>query len=199
MPLASGTSVPAICEFDCSQELLSLPGMFVSTFDSCQYGEDYRYRQMLITSQPWLSYLSRGCPGNHEHATISGSGIPTYKVAAFDYGLVSRWAELFARFVKAPRDLICAHCADDSGRIQQERVATAVDRVAHLLFHREVEFQVNDCWDCAEQCADGDAVFSHGVSLKAAWGGEWRGPPPVTFFAFSHSPGPRRGVFAGNC
>ena len=100
-----------------------LPGAFVLTFDSCQYGMPYRHRQLIVTNQPWMAFLSKDCPGNHEHIHVGSAEFPTHKVAAFATALVKHWATLFATFVKAPDRDRCVHCAHTAGKPQVDLVA----------------------------------------------------------------------------
>ena len=87
-------------EFAETKALLALPGIFLITFDNCQYGEQYRHRQCIITNAPWLAWLSRDCPGRvpgvHEHAVLSGDGMNTQLVSPFAQELVKRWAQLYS-------------------------------------------------------------------------------------------------------
>ena len=107
-------------EFEETKALLDLPGVFMLTWDNCQYKEDYRHRQCLITNAPWLAWISRDCGGQilgvHEHAVLSGDGMKTSLVSPFSRELVKHWARLFAAFCKAPNELKCPFCADLAGK-----------------------------------------------------------------------------------
>jgi hypothetical protein len=92
-------------EFECTKQLLALPGVFMLTFDNCKYDQPYRHRQIIITNCVWLASLSRDCPGltaTHTHAKLSDDGIATPLLSPFPWPLVRHWANLFAAFVKAP-------------------------------------------------------------------------------------------------
>ena len=106
-------------ESDQTKELLDLPGVFMLTWDNCQYKEDYRHRQCLITNAPWLAWISRDCGGVivgvHEHIMLSGEGLKTSLVSPFSLELVKHWAKLFGTFVKAPSEMKCPFCADVDG------------------------------------------------------------------------------------
>ena len=75
-----------LLEFECTKSLLAMPGVFVLTFDNCEYGETCRHRQCLITNQPWLAWLSRDCSGTHVHEQLSGAGRPTATVSPYAKG-----------------------------------------------------------------------------------------------------------------
>ena len=58
-------------EMDSYQELLALPGVFMLTWDNCEYYEVYRHRQVLITNHPDFANLSRDCDKMHTHVPIT--------------------------------------------------------------------------------------------------------------------------------
>ena len=47
------------------KELLNMPGVFVLTWDKCQFGEKYQHRQVLITNQLYLAVLARETAQTH--------------------------------------------------------------------------------------------------------------------------------------
>ena len=68
-------------EMDSYQELLALPGVFMLTWDNCEYDEVYRHRQVLITNHPAFANLSRDCDKMHTHVPITGKdGIPAAQI-----------------------------------------------------------------------------------------------------------------------
>ena len=91
-------------DFKCWKELVGLPSVFIVVFDNCQYGEEYRHRQCLITNAPWLLPISSDCPGQpiHSHANQIGFGkmFSTKDVSAYCEGVVKKWANLFGQFLR---------------------------------------------------------------------------------------------------
>ena len=49
-----------LLEFECTKSLLAMPGVFVLTFDNCEYGETYRHRQCLITQSTMVGLVESG-------------------------------------------------------------------------------------------------------------------------------------------
>ena len=88
-----------------------MPGVYVLIWVNSAFGADYRHRQCLITNLICLSWLSRDCPGTHNHQILSGTGRPTSTVSPFAQQLVSHWAGLCKAYVDAPMSLRCPHCA----------------------------------------------------------------------------------------
>ena len=61
----------------CWIDLLSLPGIYIVTWDNCRYTLDVRHRQMMVTNCVWLVAISRDCRGSklHRHYEIGwGAG-----------------------------------------------------------------------------------------------------------------------------
>ena len=88
-----------------------MPGVFLFTWDNCQFGERYRHRQVLVTNLPCLAALAKDCPGNHTHLTIGfGKDLQTSDVSAYAVGWCKEYAQLFARFIRAPVEDRCVHC-----------------------------------------------------------------------------------------
>ena len=88
-----------------------MPGVFVPTWDNCQYGEVYKHRQVLITNMPWLAPLAKDCTGGHEHATIGfGGDLSTADVAAYPLPWRKAYAKHMKEFVQEPVEKCCVHC-----------------------------------------------------------------------------------------
>jgi hypothetical protein len=115
-----------------------MPGVFVLTFDNCEYGETYRHRQCLITNQPWLAWLSRDCSGTHVHEQLSGAGRPTATVSPYAKGLVKHWVHLFNVFLKAPMKSRCVFCAHAAGQSRTDIKAIAPREPARLTVGRSL-------------------------------------------------------------
>ena len=101
-------------QMDCFQRLLSLPGVFMITFDNCPYGELYRHRQVLITNLPILAQLSRNCGDlpPHRHAVV-GVDVPTGAVSPFSQAFCDEYAKLLKRTVHAPHSRMSARTASE--------------------------------------------------------------------------------------
>jgi len=110
-------------EMDTYKELLAMPGVFVLTWDNCEYDEEYVHRQCYITNMWWLAALSRDCQNKvtlsrggtpHVHVMIapqSGPGIKAGDVAPFATKWCAAYADLTYDWVKAPLKERCVHCA----------------------------------------------------------------------------------------
>ena len=100
---------------DCYKELAGLPGVFKVTFDNCEYGEEYKHRQVILTNAPWLVKLSRDCAQDHRHALLGfGGDLPTKAAASFSTEMCRVWAKAFADYVDTP-ECYCPFCADAAG------------------------------------------------------------------------------------
>ena len=86
-------------EFQSFRELLSMPGVFVFTWDNCRFGEKYQHKQILITNQPFLAVLAKDCPNTpthkvHDHLRIGfDKDIKTSEVSAYAWG----WCRAYAK------------------------------------------------------------------------------------------------------
>ena len=98
-------------QFESFQELLRMAGVFVLTWDNCEFGEAYKHRQVLITNMPWLAALARVCQGGHRHLKIGfDKDLRTEDVSAYSKGWCGEYARLSAAFVRSPADDKCVHC-----------------------------------------------------------------------------------------
>ena len=77
-------------EMDCYKELASLPGVFFVVFDNCEYEQDYKHRQDLLTNCPWLAALSRDCETDTDPAQVI-EGPLTHQVGALPAPLCACW------------------------------------------------------------------------------------------------------------
>ena len=111
-----------LLEQDSYKELLAMPGVYMFTFDNCEYGEEYRHRQCLITNQPWLAELSRDCQRDHAHKLVTQHAkgqkagvdyVPAHAVSPFSERLCTKWAELYQRGIEGPSAQCCPFCADE--------------------------------------------------------------------------------------
>ena len=88
-----------------------MPGVYVFTWDNCQFGEKYKHRQVMITNMPWLAPLARDCQGGHEHLKIGfGYDLRTTQVSPYAWGFCKEYASLLHEFVREPVDKRCVHC-----------------------------------------------------------------------------------------
>ena len=108
-----------------------MPGVFVFTWDNCQFGEKYQHRQVLITNQPYLAQLAKDCPNTmtnkvHGHMGIGfGKDLGTADVSAYSRGWCRAYAQCLGEFVNEPADKRCVHCLPqgDSKMIYNRREA----------------------------------------------------------------------------
>ena len=110
-------------EMEGYKELLAMPGVFVLTWDNCEYGEPYVHRQCYITNMWFLVKLNRDCSNKitiaqggtpHIHLPIapqSGPGLKSGDVAAFAAGWCKSYADLTHDWVRAPSRERCVICA----------------------------------------------------------------------------------------
>ena len=63
-------------EMDSYKELLATPGVFVLTWDNCEYGETYVHRQCYITNMWFLARMSRDC--SNRVVIAQGGALPMY-------------------------------------------------------------------------------------------------------------------------
>ena len=93
-----------------------MPGVYVFTWDNCQFGEKYQHMQVLVSNQPYLAVLARDCPNTrsrkvHEHMTIGfDKDLRTLDASAYSRGWCRAYADAFKEFVDEPVDKRCVHC-----------------------------------------------------------------------------------------
>ena len=116
-----------------------MPGVFVFTWDNCQFGERYQHWQVLVTNEPYLAALAMDCPNTreqkvHDHLTVGfGKDMKTSMVSAYARGWCRAFARAFNEFVEEPVDKRCVHCLPqgDSSMIYNRR--EAVRRCAEVV------------------------------------------------------------------
>ena len=88
-------------QFESYLELTNMPGVFVFTWDNCQFDEPYRHTQVSIMNQPHLAVLARDCDNTptkrtHDHLTIGfDKDIKTEDVAAYSWGWCREYSKAF--------------------------------------------------------------------------------------------------------
>ena len=88
-----------------------MPGVFVLTWDNCEFGEQYRHGQVLVTNMPWLAPLGRDCKGGHTHLRIGFTGdVRTDDVSPYSWGWCKEYAQLLSTFCREPVESRCVHC-----------------------------------------------------------------------------------------
>ena len=133
-------------QFECYQKLLKMPGVFVFTWDNCQYGETYQHRQIMVTNMVFLAALARDCPNTpsnkvHDHLTIGfGADLSTKDVSAYAWEFCRQYAKRVKEFVTEPVESRCVHCLPqgESKMIYNRR--EAMRRCAEQVdLHQEVD------------------------------------------------------------
>ena len=157
-------------EFEQTKELLSLPGVFLLTWDNCQYKEVYRHRQRMITNAPWFAWLSRDCQGVvvgfHEHAVTSGDGIDTTNLSPLAYELVSHWAKLYGVFVKAPAALKCPFCANLAGNPKLVEPKVSARRVLERCLRQSQVVQFVEDEQTGDSTSGGEEMLENSFDME---------------------------------
>ena len=142
--------------------LQQVPGVYFLTFDGCKYGESTRHRQCMITNMSCLLWLSRDCDHvSHPQSRHGCLNKPKWAGVDKRDSLYSQWSGAFYRFLRAPNDNHCSHCAHLHGAPkerppkvnmrkavieafeQQGFKADRVDPEISFTLHREAILTVN--------------------------------------------------------